>query len=111
MDSFPADFNLESILKEPQQFDNTNPSLKEQRKRIYTYMISVVPRGNRVLDFDMPPEMTSEDRKQLARELCACFPDHVDYSVSDVEAAEWIFAPVEDTLNPPASQIYRIRIK
>lgn len=30
MDSFPADFNLESIQKEPQQFDNTNPSLKEQ---------------------------------------------------------------------------------
>lgn len=110
MDSFPAEFNLESLLKEPQQFDNTNPSLKEQRKRIYTFMLHVVPRGHKNIVFDMPETMTVNDRQQLAHELCACFPGCVQYEASlGCEGKAWF--PIEDSLNPPASANYKISIK
>jgi hypothetical protein len=110
MDSFPSDFNLESLLKEKDQFDNTNPSLKEQRKRIYTYMQRAVPQGCQEIVFDLPIGMTTQDRQQLVRELCERFPNHVDYKkIIDVE--EEVFILVEDPNDPPISSDYRIRIK
>ena len=110
MDSFPSDFNLESLQKEPSQFDNTNPSIKEQRKRIYTHTLQMVAQMSKDAIFDMPFEMTQEDRKQLARELCASFPGRVDHLVV-IESEKEEFVPIEDGLNPPSSSEYRIRIR
>lgn len=108
MDSFPSDFNLESLQKEPSQFDNTNPSIKEQRKRIYTYTLQAASQKAKQVVFDLPIEMTQEDRKQLARELCASFPGRVDHLAVSVEKEEFI--PIDDSLDPPAGLEYRIRI-
>lgn len=104
MDSFPADFNSESIRK----FDNTNPSLKEQRKRIYTSVLFYVLKGYEDVVFDLPIGMTDEDRQQLARELCERFSGHVDY-LFRYDKKEW-FVLIEDPVDPPISSHYRIRI-
>jgi hypothetical protein len=91
----------------------SNPSLEVQRWHIIRQLYDILPLHPSYVEIELPDAMSDSDKKWLARALCVCFPERMDYLYDAGETpCEGCYAcrPIEDPLDPPVSWMYRLRV-
>jgi hypothetical protein len=113
MDSFPANFNSQSlqkhVLEDTVYGASQEALLKEERKRVYERICADFQRSDSIIIFDKA--LCVEMEKKLVSELRERFPGCVEYRHVTEYGDVGRFVKITDDKNPNFSTQYRVVLK